>query len=825
MSILNGDSSAMKRMFKWIGIVFGSLLLSTILVLGIAYYHKAEILAAVNNELKKNVNGDIHIADIDFTLLEDFPAFSITLKDIYIRPSNYRIYKTDFLHAEKLSLDVRITSFLQKKIVIRSVKIVAGEIFAFRSRTGATNLDIFKKKEQRDTTSRNPASITVNKIILQGVAVSYHDSLKEKSFGIDFLHASATIVQTDSSNHWTLSGPVRFRELTFNKRNGSFLHEKTSDIALTFDYAPRTRRLSVERSLLRFDHSSVFLEGRFVIDDPGSFALMIQSDNLNYTEGNSLLTSAIQSKLAKFGFDKPISITTTLAGNLAGGSQPDVDVQFRFTESHVTVPGVNIVNATGKASYTNHVNNTLAKNDENSRITIHSFRGVIEDLPTQLTATFDNLSDPEINLNSTISLALPTANAKLDTTQFKLLEGTFKSEVRYVGKLSEYLDSDKTKFAGKLNGEVTIKNGAFEYRPRKQHFEKINAQIRFTQDSLIVSNVSLVLNKNPVFIKGQVLGFIPFFHQPEEKGNIKLLITSPSFDLTSFLTRGASRKLTRKQKSDKKKSISEMLEKLYSRVECDLTIQADNLSCNNFKGKDVRGRLMLTNNSLRGVNMKMKLAKGDMNFTFTLNNLQKEIKKLSVIGSVNHANIRQFFYAFSDFNQNAISHKNLEGNVRMDVKFNTDVTNDYSVKTSSMTGDIHLVITDGKLDHYEPLQKMNNFLFKNRDFDVVQFGEIATHLTLAGSDINIERMEIESSLLRMFLEGRYSFSDSTDLSVQLPLSNLKKRDKTYQPKNIGVDAKAGPSIFLHVYKDATGKTVFAYDPFKRHVKKLASNFK
>ena len=158
MSILNGDSSAMKRMFKWIGIVFGSLLLSTILVLGIAYYHKAEILAAVNNELKKNVNGDIHIADIDFTLLEDFPAFSITLKDIYIRPSNYRIYKTDFLHAEKLSLDVRITSFLQKKIVIRSVKIVAGEIFAFRSRTGATNLDIFKKKEQRDTTSRNPAS-------------------------------------------------------------------------------------------------------------------------------------------------------------------------------------------------------------------------------------------------------------------------------------------------------------------------------------------------------------------------------------------------------------------------------------------------------------------------------------------------------------------------------------------------------------------------------------------------------------------------------------------------------------------------------------------
>jgi len=815
----------MKRLFKWIGIAFGSFFLSTVLVLGIAYYHKTEILAAVNNELKKNVNGDIRIGDIDFTLLEDFPAFTITLQDIYIRSDNYGIYKKDFLHAEKLSLDVRITSFLQKEIVIRSVKIVTGEIFAFRSRTGDTNLDIFKKKEPRDTTSRSPASITVKKIILQNVAVSYHDSLREKSFGIDFLHVSAGIVQTDSSNHWTLSGPVRFRELTFNRRNGSFLHEKTSDIALVFDYTPRIRQLSLSRSSLRFDRSNIFLEGRFVVDDPGSFALTVQSDNLDYTEGISLLTSAIQSKLAKFGFDKPISVATMLTGSLVGGSQPNVDVQFHFKESHVTVPGANIVSATGEGTYTNHVNNALAKNDENSRITIRSFDGIIEDLPTRLTATFDNLKDPEINLNSTISLALPAANAKLDTTQFKLLDGRFKSHVRYVGKLSEYLNPDKTKFNGKLNGEVAIENGAFDYRPRKQHFENIQARIRFTEDSLNVSNLSLVLNRNPVFVKGYVLGFIPFFHQPEEKGNIKLLITSPSFDLTSLLTKGASRKLTRKQRADKKKSISEMLEKLYSRAECDLTIKADKLTYNNFKGRDVRGRLMLTNNSLRGINMKMKLAQGEMNFTFTLNNLQNDTKKLSVVGSVNHANIRQFFYAFNNFNQNAISHENLEGNVKMDVKFNTDIANDYTVKTSTMAGDIHLVINDGKLDHYEPLQKMNNFLFKNRDFDVVQFGEIATHLTLAGPEINIERMEIESSLLRMFLEGRYSFSDSTDLSVQLPLSNLKKRDKTYQPKNIGVDAKAGPSVFLHVYKDVTGKIVFAYDPFKRHAKKFASNLK
>lgn len=807
----------MKRLFKWVVFAFSTFTLLIILLLAIAYYHKAEILAAVNKELTKNINGDIHVTDIDFTLLEDFPAFSITLREIYLRPRNYAKYKTDFLRADKLSLDVQITSFLQKKIVIRSAKIVTGEIVAFRSHTGDTNLDFFNKKESSDTTSRT--AITLNKIILQNVAVSYHDSVKGKSFAVTFLRTSATIAQTDTSSHWMLSGPVQFGGLTFNQHNGSFLHEKRSDILLTFDYLPRIHLLSLNSSSLRFDRSTVLLEGKFTLDTPGNFTLTLRSDNLDYTEGVSLLTNAIQSKLTKFAFNKPIDVNTTLVGSSGDGSQPDIDVQFRFRDSHITVPGITIDAATGLGSYCNHVDRTLPKTDENSRVTIHSFQGFIEDLPTQLTATFDNLNDPTINLNSIVALSLPTANAKLDTTQFKFLAGTFKSEIHYTGKLSEYLDADKTKFNGRLNGTVLVENGMFDYRPRKQHLEKINAKIRFTQDSLIVSNLSLVLNRNALSVKGHAVGFIPFFHQPETKGNITLLITSPSFDLASLLTQGAPRKLTHKQKSDKKKSISDMIEKLYSKVECDLTIKSASLHYNNFNGHDVRGRLMLTNNSLRGINMSMKLANGAMRFTFSLNNLQRDTKKLSVIGSVNNADIRQFFYSFNNFNQNAIRHENLEGNVKMDVKFNADIANNYTINTSSMTGDIRLVINDGKLDHYEPLQKMNNFLFKNRDFDVVQFGEITTHLTLDGPEIDIERMEIESSLLRMFLEGRYSFADSTDLSVQLPLSNLKKRDKTYQPKNIGTDAKAGPSIFLHVYKDETGKTVFAYDPFKRHVKK------
>jgi hypothetical protein len=118
------------------------------------------------------------------------------------------------------------------------------------------------------------------------------------------------------------------------------------------------------------------------------------------------------------------------------------------------------------------------------------------------------------------------------------------------------------------------------------------------------------------------------------------------------------------------------------------------------------------------------------------------------------------------------------------------------------------------------MENMSNFLFKKRDFSDVEFAELNSNFSITGTSMDISRMEIQSSVLSLFLEGRYSFTDSTSLSVQLPLSNLKKRHKDFKPKNIGTDSKAGPSVYLHVYrdKDINSKIQIDYDPFKKWAK-------
>jgi hypothetical protein len=82
-------------------------------------------------------------------------------------------------------------------------------------------------------------------------------------------------------------------------------------------------------------------------------------------------------------------------------------------------------------------------------------------------------------------------------------------------------------------------------------------------------------------------------------------------------------------------------------------------------------------------------------------------------------------------------------------------------------------------------------------------------------DIKINRMEIQSTALSLFVEGIYSLKGNTDISIQVPLSNLRKRNEDYKPENIGSDAKGGTSVFVRGRPGEDGNIKFKYDLFKK----------
>jgi hypothetical protein len=119
------------------------------------------------------------------------------------------------------------------------------------------------------------------------------------------------------------------------------------------------------------------------------------------------------------------------------------------------------------------------------------------------------------------------------------------------------------------------------------------------------------------------------------------------------------------------------------------------------------------------------------------------------------------------------------------------------------------------------MEKIRVSVLKNRDLSDLKFAELQNQLDVDSTTLTIHRMEINSTAFILFAEGTYDLKKGTDMSLQVPLSNLSKdRNQQIPPDSKGNDGKAGPSIRLRARTGEDGKLKVSWDPFKKALKKV-----
>jgi len=809
----------MKRVLKWLAYILLGLATSSLIAVIVIQHYKKEILANVNGRLMESVNGDINIGDYYITVFHNFPNISITLKDFYLHGPAYQKYHRAFLKAQRVDINVEPFKLFSNQISLKSLDIENGEIFIFRTTSGYTNLEVFKLEKKTDSSSpEKQLLLDLKKINLKNVQVTYQDSLKRKNFGVHFIATENSITSKDSIIVFHIGGEMKFDGLLLNALKGSYLKSKGVNADLNLELDPSHENLLISTSSLIFEKSSVNLSGAFQLVAPGLFQLDIQSDKLAYDEGLSILPDSLAKKLIKYQIEKPVKLKIIVQGVLEPGAKPAVDVMFSFQNSKVTTGKIVMENMSMEGIFINHLDSTLRNDDHNSQLHFTSMRGLVDNLPVDAVVTLTDLVDPTLHLKATFNVALKRLNDLLDTAKIKMTAGHFVSTFSYSGKLKEYLDETKTHYEGKLSGEAKISKGSLQYFPKKITIDHINAKFGFTEKEFEINDLGLRLNKNRVSVKGFITDFVPFFTNPESTGKVNLAITSPRMDISGLLQ---SRKIVKSKvaKAASKKKIADLLEKLNDALEFNLDFHVNQFINKKFKASHVKGRLILANNKFIIKNAMMDFAGGKVELNLRLTNLQRSINPFRLNAKLRNVEIKEFFYSFDNFNQTTFRHDHVEGKLSLDVNLGAEVNDKLEVLTPHLEAVANFKIQNGRLRDFEPMQRLSNFLFKGRDFSDVQFGEINSNISMTATRMNISRMEIESTALTMFIEGRYDLKDSSDLSIQIPLSNLKKRDQDFAPENIGNDSKAGPSVFLRVRPDKNGKTIITYDPFKKFRKK------
>lgn len=808
----------MKKTLRYIvkgaGIVIGLLLIFWLVIIGYVSVNKKQIIAKVTTELEERMNATVVIGDLDPSFFQTFPFLSLRLSDISLRDSLWDKHHHDFLKAEKFFIRVNPLSLFSASPKINKILVERGSIYLFTDTSNYTNAYIMNAKKKA---TRKGLSPPFNGIELKDVRLSFINPFQGKLFDFDIAKLVCDVDSEDSTTVLGIRADMLVHNLAFNTDRGSFLREKK--VEGKFKITLGHQNIDFQNIILKIDHQPFEITGSFVIGQDPAFSLVIETRKANYRSLTSLLTERLQRKLDTFDLKNTVDASATLIGSLLPKTIPLVKVNWNIKNNDLTTPAGEFTNCTLNGNFSNQADSSLKRNDSNSVITIAGFTGSWENIPlsaSQILIT--QLGEPKIAFDLHASAELKSLNDLTGIESFDFKKGKAEININYSGPI---VAGDTTQTL--ISGAIDISDGQFTYLPRNLMLSGCKGSLIFDKKDVYIKDLRANTMRSDLLIGGKIDNFLSMLNMTSENMLIDLNVISSKLDLTDFTQNLQKRNVVSRQNSKARfMKIANRIDKMIEQSAMKIELSAKKVQYKKFLAGNVKAVLALNKDDWNLENVSLNHADGNLSLNGHIKTDGIE-NPFMLKGSMQNIDISKVFYAFNSFSFDGLSDKNIHGDLTADFNISASINNKAEIVPYSTRGYVNLSLKNGALQNFEPMQKISNSVFKKRDMSDIRFAELKDNLEINGTLIRINSMEIQSTVISMFIEGSYDMKTGPDLSILVPLSNLKKRDADYELVNKGTDSKKGLSVHLRAKYGDDGKVKVVWDPFKKARKKKNKN--
>lgn len=807
------------RIAAWVLLIFLCLCLITLIcVQGYISVHKKELLAKVHEQLNGRLRGKITIEDMDVNAWRHFPRIEVALKGVSLVDS---VYHKPLLTAGNISTRIGIFDVTGGRTIIRLLKLTNGRFHLFTDTTGYSNKYLLGLKPRPVTDTGARKKLEIREVVLQNMDVLIEDAVKGKRFGALFNSMDAKVNVKDTLVLLDVREDIQVKGLGFNLEKGSYLTDKRMEGRWRISFNTASGQLSFPATRVKFNKQPILIEGNFFLTDSNPrFRLGISAEKLKYADGAALLTSRLQQKLLLVNLDKPLDVAVSVSGGLKGGSRPLINVSWKVKDNRLITPVAALDSCSFTGFYTNEVVKGLPLTDENSRIVVKEFAGKWGAAVFKgSTSTLTNLANPELAFDLYSDCSFPALNDQFGLRSMKFMEGRAKIELHYKGPPLV----KNAAFLHNVKGSLEVQNGAVYYEARDLLFTECNGKLAFAADSLELNQLTCKLgeNKFTVNIDGKEIGSLG--DDGPHAATISCSVYTPSLNLADFrhLFKAGKKKVAKKEKSAAKTTHAMLrFDEALEQGSLQLHIRADAIKLNRFTASGLNGDLIFRQDNWQLQKVSVQHAGGSMFLKGDVRHLDNnERHDASIYMTMHDMDVRKVFYAFDNFGQKSITYNHLRGKLNSTANLRLGLNDKGDIVPNSMNGSVWFSLRNGALINHEPVQKIQQFVFKDRDMKNISFAVIEDSLIIKNNEIEIRRMEIHSSVMTLFVEGIYSLADKTDISIQVPLHNFLSREDEKNPRNKGVEARNGPSIYLRAKSDVKGNIKLGLDLFKKFRKR------
>lgn len=814
----------MKKWVKWLaGIVASCALLMLLIFLGLSYYvnkNKQELIQKATTAIHKNISGNVSIGDLNVTFFRHFPSFSIRLINVRVTDSLFEQHGRPLLSAENLFVRLSTPSLLRGRLFINKLTIRNGGLDVFTDSTGYSNTHLLRAKNPNPPEDKESAQMTrqiLDWVVIENFRFHLEDIPGDKNYDILIREMNAKVHRKGSAVKVNLKKDLLVNSLAFKKKNGSFIGNQPIRGEYDLQLETREKKLSFKDISMVIGEQPFLFTGVFWLGKESKFDLHIQSKQLLVNFARSLLTPKISKAVGLADIKNPLDVDATLAGSLAGGD-PRVHVKFIAKNTDLSTKWIDLKKASFTGEYLNEVIPGQGYTDENSHIYVKELNGLLETLPLQIRElNVMNLVSPKIAVRVNTKFRASDLNSTLQSKTLQFLSGEGEAEINYDGRTDSISSKNST-----LTGYIRLNQADLMLTGPQAKIKNCRSNIRFENANLIVDSLNGILAGGPVFMRGQANNVLSLLSDDHVPVSLNWNIYAPVINLNSIqsiLKRKLSATPSAPAKKTKITRTIDNIDHLLSSGRVTASLRADRLRFQKMDARNFAADIFLEGNTWAVKKATLQHGNGSVLVTANIQELSPNRLKFSSTLDLKNVDAAKTFYAFENFGMTGFGHNNIRGVLSANARYTVLMNGKGEPSWNTIDGTASFSVKNGALLNFPPLMSIQKTAFKNRDFSNVRFAEIRNNLKLEKGGIQINRMAINSSVLTLFVEGVYGLMNNTDISIQVPLKNLKKKEDEARPEFIRGDSKGGMSVFLRASADNAGKISIKYDPLARFRKK------
>jgi len=801
---------------KILKILVISLLVLVVVAFAAPFLFRDKIILKIKSSINKNLDARVDFTDANISMFRHFPAVSVALQNLQV-VGKESFEKDTLFSADNLDISLNLISVIKSdNMVINNININSPRIHAIVDKNGNSNWDIMKKNQPSNDTSTEskPFRVELKHYAITNGYVSYDDRKGNMSSEvINLNHEGSGDFNADI---FMLKTSTKTDAVSFIMNNIPYLSQAKASIDADIQVDNKTNTYQFETDNIKVNNLQLATKGflRLLNDSAYGMDLTFNAPSTDFKNILSLIPSIYQNDFEKIKTKGAAKFNGFVKGTYSGKTLPAYNINLDIKDGFFQYADL--------PKPVNNINLSL-KVDNPDGITDHTVLNILQGHLEMDKEPFDFRFVMKTPVSDMFIDAAAKGKLNLsDMAQFVKLEkgtkltGLIKADITARGNMSAIENKQYEQF----NAAGTIAVSALQYASNAypDGIKVNNLFMTFNPKDITVSDLDGAYKKTNFSANGTISNMLPYVFRNKTLGG-SLNVKADKMNVNDWMGTSTDTAV--------KSTVSSPPFAVPANLDIAVKAEVARVLYDKLEIQQLTGSMLMKDETIKLDNISGDALDGTMIINGTYSTRESKKKPaISLHYDVKGLDVEKTFYTFNTVQKLMPVGQFIAGKLSSQLNMNGTLGDNMMPDLSSLSGEGNLLLIEGFLKKFAPLDKLADILNIN-ELKEISLKDVKNYVEFTKGKVLVKPFTVKVKNIEMEIGGMHGFDQTLDYVINLKVPRALMGDKgnnfvnglLAQVNQKGIPLKLGETVSLNVKMDGTIKNPV----FKTDLREAAGN--